>query len=96
MFCRNPWVSLSRETILLGLEAQTVIGLRLLKAVMGGEGAHREAALMITEKAQAMVDAQILLAECALAGQPHLGPSRTVALYRRRVQDNRRRLGQGD
>ena len=41
---------LSRDAIMLGLEAQSVIGLRLMKAAMGGEAAQREAALMVTEK----------------------------------------------
>ena len=95
MPCRNPWFTLSRDAMMLGLEAQSVIGLRLIKAAMGGEAAQREAALMVTEKAQAMVDAQIVLAQSVLAGQPHLGPSRAVALYRKRVQANQRRLGRG-
>ena len=95
MSCLNPWFKLSRDTIMLGLEAQSVIGLRLMKAAMGGEAAQREVTLMITEKAQAIVDAQRVLAESALAGQPHLGPGRAVALYRRRVQANQRRLGRG-
>ena len=95
MACRNPWFSLSRDTMMLGLEAQSVIGLRMIKAVMGGESAQREAALMITEKAQALVDAQLVFAESALAGQPHLAPGRAVALYRKRVQANQRRLGRG-
>ena len=95
MVCRNPWLTLSRDTIMLGLEAQSVIGLRLIKAAMGGEAAQREVALMVTEKAQAIVDAQLVLAESALAGQPHLGPGRAVALYRKRVQANQRRLGRG-
>jgi hypothetical protein len=95
MSCRNPWFSFSHDAMMLGLEAQSVIGLRLLKAAMGGEGAQRETTLMFTEKAQAMVDAQFVLAESALAGEPHLGPGRAVALYRKRVQANQRRLGRG-
>jgi hypothetical protein len=95
MPCRNPWLSLSQDTMMLGLEAQSVIGLRLLKAVMGGEPAQREVALMFTEKAQAIIDAQLVLAESALAGEAHLGPGRAVALYRKRVQANQRRLGRG-
>ena len=95
MACHNPWLTLSRDTIMLGLEAQSVIGLRLIKAAMGGEAAQHEVALMVTEKAQAIVDAQFVLAESALAGEPHLGPGRAVALYRKRVQANQRRLGRG-
>jgi hypothetical protein len=95
MPCRNPWYDLSRDTLMLGLESQHVIGLRLLKAVMGGEAAQLEVALMVAEKAQAVIDAQFLLAESAFAGEPHLGPGRAIALFRRRVQANQRRLGAG-
>ena len=95
MPCANPWISLSRETFMLGLESQAVIGLRLMRMAMGGEAATRETALMVTEKAEALVEAQIVLARCALEGRPDLGPARAVALFRERVQDNQRRLGQG-
>lgn len=91
----NPWLALSRDAMMLGLESQSVIGLRLLKAAMGGEAAQKEAGLMVAEKAQAVVDAQMVLARSALAGEAHLGPGRALALYRRRVQANRRRLGKG-
>ena len=95
MFCRDAWLDLSRDTLMLGLEAQSVIGLRLLKAAAGGAPARQEAALMVTEKAQAVIEAQSLLAHSLLAGQPHLGPARLVALFRGRVQANQDRLGQG-
>jgi hypothetical protein len=92
---RNPWFTLSRDAMMLGLEAQSVIGLRMMKAAMGGEAAQLEATLMVAEKAKAVVDVQMMLAKCALAGEAHLGPSRALALYRRRVQANQRRLGKG-
>lgn len=90
MFCN--WLDLSCDTLMLGLESQSVIGLRLLQAAMGGEAAQREATLMVAEKAQAALDAQFILAQSALAGQAHLGPGRAIALFRRRVQANQRRL----
>ena len=93
MPCSNPWFDLSRDTLMLGLESQSVIGLRFLKAVPGGEAAQQEATLMVAEKAQAVIDAQMVFAKSIMTGQPHLGPGRAVALYRRRVQANQRRLG---
>jgi hypothetical protein len=92
---RNAWFTLSRDTLMLGIEAQSVIGLRLMKAAMGGEAAHWEATLMVAEKAKAIVDVQMMLARSALSGQAHLGANRALALYRRRVQANQRRLGKG-
>ena len=91
----NPWLAFSRDAMMLGLEAQTVIGLRMMKAVIGGEAAQHEATLMVAEKAQAVVDVQMLLTNSTLAGEAHLGPGRALALYRSRVQANQRRLGAG-
>ena len=91
----NPWLAFSRDAMMLGLEAQTVIGLRMMKAVIGGEAAQHEATLMVAEKAQAVVDVQMLLTNSTLAGEAHLGPGRALALYRSRVQANQRRLCAG-
>jgi hypothetical protein len=87
----HPMLELTANTARLSLEAGEVIGLRLLQAAFG-VAAHDEAQLMITEKAQAALDAQFLIAGSVMAGEAHLAPGRAVALYRRRVQANRRRL----
>ena len=92
---RNPWLSLSLDAVRLGVEAQSVIGLRMVKAAWGGPAAQDEAYLMVAEKAQAAVDAQWVMTKSVLAGQGHLGPARAMALYRRRVQANQRRLSKG-
>ena len=92
---RNPWLSLTMNTMRLGVEAQSVIGLRLAKAAWGGTDAQDEARLMIAEKAQAAIDAQLVMARSVMMGQPHLGAARAVALYRRRVKANQRRLSRG-
>jgi len=76
----------------LGVEASEVIGLRIIQAAFGGVATHAEAQLMITEKAQAALDAQFLIAGSVMAGEAHLAPGRAVALYRKRVQANSRRL----
>ncbi len=92
---RGAWASWSRlwtDAAMMGFEAQQVIALRMWKAGMGGAAAVGEAERMVTEKAQAAFDAQRILATSALAGAAHLGPERAVALYRRRVRANRRRL----
>src|SRR5450432_1532259 len=92
---RNPWFSLSMDAMRLGFEAQSVIGLRLAKAAWGGAAAQDEAHLMVCEKAQAVLDDQVVLATSVMSGQGHLGPARAVALYRRRVKANQRRLLNG-
>jgi hypothetical protein len=92
---RNPWFSLSMDAMCLGFEAQNVIGLRLAKAAWGGVAAQDEAQLMVSEKAEAALDAQVVLATSLLSGEGHLGPARAMALYRRRVRANQRRLLKG-
>jgi len=84
------------ETLRLGFEAHSVIGLRLTKVALGGVGARDETQLMIAEKSKAAWDANLILTRSLLAGKVHLAPARTLALYRRRVQANQRRLSRGD
>ncbi len=92
---RNPWFSLSMDAMRLGFEAQSVIGLRMAKAAWGGAAARDEAELMVAEKTQAAVDAQFILAKSVMTGEGHLGPARAMALLRRRVKANQRRLSRG-
>ncbi len=88
----NPWMDLGIDMAKLGVESSSVIGLRMMQAAFGSADAQKEAVLMVSEKAQAAWDAQFLFARSLLAGEGRLAPSRTVALYRRRVQANHRRL----
>ena len=78
------WMKLTIDTTLLGLEAQSVIGLRLAQIAMG-QGSAAEAQLMMTEKMLAFVDAATTV---AAGGSAHT----IVEDYRRRVQANARRL----
>jgi hypothetical protein len=80
----GPWIKLTIDTTLLGLEAQSVIGLRLAQIAMG-QSTPAEVRLMMTEKMLAFMDA----ATTVTAG----GSAHTVVEdYRRRVQANARRL----
>ena len=78
-------IFLGYEAMMLALESNGVIGLRLMKIARGGVAAVREAILMVQEKAEAAVEAQTTLmgggsAEAVLVG------------YRRRVALNAERL----
>jgi hypothetical protein len=79
-----PWIKLTIDTTLLGLEAQSVIGLRLAQIALG-QGSPAEAHLMMTEKMLAFMDAATAV---AAGGSAHA----IVEDYRRRVQANARRL----
>jgi hypothetical protein len=92
---QKAWLNFAAESIRLGLESQGVIGLRLIKAAWGGAGAGEEAVRMVVEKGQAAMDANFLITRSVLAGEGHLAPARTLALYRRRVRANHRRLMDG-
>lgn len=91
----NPWFDLSLDAARLTCESGHVIGLRIALAARGGPGAQAEVLRMVSEKAQAAVDAQFMVAQSLMTGEAHLAPARAVALYRRRVQANHRRLTKG-
>lgn len=93
MTASNPWLRLSLNAFRLGAEANSVVALRMMKIAGGGAGAAKETQLMVSEKIQAAIEAQSQLAIGAMTGAaPHVGPAKAVALYRRKVRANRRRL----
>ena len=71
--------------MMLGVEANRVIGLRLTKLMRGGRAARREAKLMVTEK----IDAALKTHGRILAGA---SSDDIVQAYRRRVAANAKRL----
>ena len=79
-----PWIKLTIDTTLLGLEAQSVIGLRLAQIALG-QGSPAEAHLMMTEKMLAFMDAATVVAARGSV-------QAIVEDSRRRVQANARRL----
>ena len=80
----ESWMRLAWETTLLGLEAQSVVGMRLSQIAMG-QGTPAEAQLMVSEKLLAFMDATTTV---AAGGSAHL----VVDSYRQRVQANAERL----
>lgn len=78
-------LELSFQTILLGMEAQSVIGLRLGKLAQGGPAAFIEAHDMVAEKAAAVVETT-----ATFFGGGSVGT--VVRRYRALVQANEARL----
>ena len=72
----NPWMRISMNMGLLGVESASVIALRSLKLAGGGAGAAAEAHRMVAEKIDAAMAAQAELARGAFSGAPHLGAER--------------------
>ena len=69
-----------------------MIGLRLAMLMSGDEAAPAELSRMVPEKMAAALEAQQAAANAALTGNAALIPSRTIALYRRKMRVNRKRL----
>ena len=72
------------DAVMLSLESQRVIALRMMKLAMGGSGAHAEASRMMTEKIAASMSAAGTLMS---GGSGQL----VMAQVRRRVRANSRR-----
>lgn len=86
------WLGLSFDVWRASLEAQQVIGLRLATLAGGGMTASAEINRMVAEKFSTAIEAQQVAATAALTGNAADIPSRTVALYRRKMRANRKRL----
>jgi hypothetical protein len=93
---RTPTLwDLSLDAFVLGIEAQQVIALRMAKFAMGADPNGDEARLMVTEKAKAAMEAQIGVVEAMVKGDVAGASDRAMAVYRREVRANRRRLTRG-
>lgn len=79
------WYSLGLSMMRLGLEAQQVVALRLMRLAAGGPLAVAETQRMVAEKAGAMAEAGVSLA----LGAP---PAAVIRRARSAVRANRRRL----
>jgi len=86
---------LSMDAAILSAEAQTVIGLRMMKIAAGGVGANAEMQRMVTEKIAAAGALQVEAATRMMTGQAPMSAGKTLAHYRRKVRANRRRLSKG-
>ena len=86
------WFRWNLDLMALGVEASSVMALRMVKLAEGGPLAAAEAERMVTEKFLAAAEVQADAWASALSGRPHLTPTRAVAHYRRKVRANRKRL----
>lgn len=82
------WWKFGLDATMLTLEAQQVIGMRMMKLSAGGAAAQVEAERMVSEKVAAAGEAMMLLA----SGGSSAG---VLAGYRRKVRANARRLSRG-
>lgn len=91
---RSPnWMKLAMDSWSLGLEASTVVGMRMLRLSQGGPAAAAEAERMVREKLDAAADLQRLALTGGLGATSHGAAAKTVGHYRKKVRANKRRLG---
>lgn len=83
----KDWFALTADGMRLGMEAQHVIGLRLMRIAAGGTLAQTEVTRMITEKTDAFAEAAMTLAN---GGSAH----KVIRRYRSHVKANKRRLSE--
>jgi hypothetical protein len=89
----NPWISFGVRAWQLGLEAQSVIVLRMLRLATGGVHADAEAGRMVTEKILAAGEAQLAMATAVARGdKQHVVAGKALTVYGKRVRANKRRL----
>ena len=89
------WLDLSLNAWQASLEAQQVISLRLALLAGGSASAGAEAARMVSEKMSTALEVQHAAAVAAMTGNAEMIPARIVAIYRRKIRANRRRLRVG-
>ena len=87
----DSWQALAFESWALWAEANTVIGLRLIRLAGGGKLAEREGSRMIAEKITANAELGL---DLLLSGPhtPDQAATKIVRHYRGKVSANRRRL----
>jgi hypothetical protein len=92
----NSWLALTLHATQLGLEAQSVVVLRLNRLARGGGPGLTEAGLMITDKMAALAEAQFAAATAVMTGNTHSGARTVLHVFRKRVRANRKRLSRRD
>jgi len=90
---RNPWLELTFKTMALGVEAQTVIALRLMRLAAGGARGQSEARRMVAEKMTALAEAHTAATASFLTGgKHHVAAGKALNAVRKHVRANKRRL----
>jgi len=95
MDSKSGLTTLFVDTLALSVTANAVIAMRLTKMAFGVVDPKRESSLMVAEKIDAAAEASFAAARAIVAGEAHHAAGRAVAVYKRRVERNLRRLTSG-
>jgi hypothetical protein len=89
----NPWITLSLRAFQLGLEAQSVIALRMTRLASGDVRGQAELNRMVVEKIAALAEAQVAAATAMMNGhKDHVVARKTLNVFSKHVRANKRRL----
>lgn len=89
----KSWIGLGFDSWALGVEASTVIGMRMAKlAMLSPAAAAAEAQLMVTEKMVAAAEWHGRALTGQLGSHPVGAARKTISHYRKAVSRNQRRL----
>ena len=88
----NAWLALTFQTAQLGLDAQRVVALRLMRLSGGGAAGATEARRMVADKMAALSEAQFAAAAAVLTGDSHRLANKLLRVFKKRVRANRNRL----
>jgi hypothetical protein len=91
----DPWITLGMRVFQLGIEAQSVMALRIMRLASGDARGQDELNRMVIEKMTALAEAQMAAATAIMNGhKDHVVARKALTVFRKRVRDNRRRLSQ--
>jgi len=89
----NSWLSLTFKALALGVEAQSVMAMRVMRLAAGGARAHSEARRMVAEKVAAAAEMQAAATAAIMMGRKdHVVAGKALRAVGKRVRANRRRL----
>jgi hypothetical protein len=89
----TAWMGVGFDAWKLGMEANSVIALRLAKIATGGAAGTAEAELMVAEKMKAATQLQTAFMTGGLGTTPAVVAKTTLRYYSKKVRANQRRLG---
>jgi hypothetical protein len=89
----NPWLALTFKAMQVGIDAQNVIFLRMMRLSAGGARGQSEARRMVSEKIAAGVEAQVNAVSGMMTGRKEtVVAGQILGGLQKRVRANKRRL----
>ncbi|PPD43708.1 MAG: hypothetical protein CTY15_09220 [Methylocystis sp.] len=95
MHGKPGFTTLFSDAFTMSVAANAVIAVRLTKMAFGVVDPHHESGLMVAEKLDAATEATMAATVAIFSGEAHHAAGCAVAVYKRRVDRNLRRLTSG-